>query len=89
MRITRNVVGLAGVAAVAFTAGHLQLFSGRSAEAMVGEEGDLEQHMQAYAEAGMPGEAHKKLQALIGEFNGDFTIWMDPDPSPVQLVAST
>ena len=80
MRLTRNVVGLVGVAVMAFTAGHLDLFP----TTLAGDEsatGELD--MQAYIEAGTPGEFHKKLDVLVGDWEGEFTIWMDPSDPPM------
>ncbi len=80
MRLTRNVVGLVGVAVMAFTAGHLDLFP----TTLAGDEsttGGMD--MQAYIEAGTPGEFHKKLDVLVGDWEGEFTIWMDPSEPPM------
>jgi len=34
-----------------------------------------------------PGEAHKKLDVLVGTWNTKITMWMDPDPSKQPMIS--
>lgn len=40
--------------------------------------------MEAMAKAGAPGEAHKKLEPMVGTFDAKVTSWMDPSKPPVE-----
>ncbi len=40
--------------------------------------------MEAMAKAGTPGDAHKKLDPMIGTFDAKVTSWMDPSKPPIQ-----
>ena len=39
--------------------------------------------MEAMMKAGMPGEAHKKLEPLIGDWTYKVKIWFDPSGAPM------
>ncbi len=40
--------------------------------------------MEAMMKAGSPGEAHKKLEPLVGTFDAKVTSWMDPSKPPIE-----
>ncbi|HEX2836372.1 MAG TPA: DUF1579 domain-containing protein [Thermoanaerobaculia bacterium] len=40
--------------------------------------------MEAMAKAGTPGEAHKKLDAMVGTWNASITMWMAPGMEPMK-----
>ncbi|MBI1380291.1 MAG: DUF1579 domain-containing protein [Planctomycetaceae bacterium] len=44
--------------------------------------------MEAMTVAGTPGEHHRKLDALAGEWKADITMWMMPDAPAMQMVGS-
>ena len=80
MRINRNLVGLAAVAALAYAAGHFGAFSGHDAVAVTQPEAEIPAEMQAYMALGEPGEHHRHLDAMIGEWSGEFTMHMPGMP---------
>ena len=45
---------------------------------------DEKAQMEAMMKAGAPGEAHKKLEPMVGTFDVKMTSWMDPSKPPVQ-----
>jgi hypothetical protein len=45
--------------------------------------------MEATQKAGTPGEAHRKLEAIVGTFNTKVKIWMDPAKPPVESTGTT
>ena len=84
MRMNRNLLTLLAVGGLAFGAGHL--LSEYKPLALAGEQTDHEMNsadMEAYTAAGMPGENHRRLDQLIGEWDGVFKIWMAPDTEPM------
>lgn len=83
MRLTRNIAGLVGVAAIAFAAGHLDLIPATFAGDTDTDADKTKSELDAYVEANRPGEAHKRLDALTGEWEGEFTIWMEPGEPPL------
>jgi hypothetical protein len=86
MRITRNAVALAGVAAVAFAAGHIRLGDrGPTARADDKPQQELDPRMQACLDAGTPGQNHKYLDALIGHWDGVYRMWMEPGADPMEF----
>lgn len=38
--------------------------------------------MEAFQKASTPGEAHKKLEAMVGTFDAKVRMWMDPSKPP-------
>ena len=78
MNTNRNTMVLITVAGLAFAAGRYGLPAGQAARAQAPPESehDLE---AAYREATSPGSHHQYLDALLGNFTGEFTIWMDPE----------
>lgn len=84
MRMTTTVLGMFAVAGLAYAAGHVSLFSGgRDAWAGPEDEYEITQEMQAFVEAGTPGKHHKYLNALVGAWDGEFNIWMEPGQDPM------
>ncbi len=96
MRINRNVVSLVAIAALAFLAGRMELFSSAESLATASpadtkkpkkanvqkakekQDQEMPEEWAAYAEAGMPGKHHKLLDALDGNWYGEYRIWMAP-----------
>ena len=89
IRITRSALGLLAVGGLGYAAGHFHLLS-------VGEPGAWAQaskeqarqqqpdpEMQAYIDAGTPGQNHRYLEALVGEWTGEWKIYMQPDQPPM------
>ena len=83
MRLNRNLIGMLAVGGLAFGAGHL--LSENKPLAWAGQEADheMDAEMQAYIAAGMPGEHHRRLDPMIGEWDGVFKIWMEPNSEPM------
>lgn len=48
----------------------------------------MDPKMQAMMEAGTPGEHHKVLDKLAGEWEGTFTIRMSPDAPPMTITGT-
>ena len=84
MRISRTVLGMFAVAGLAYAAGHVSPFSG-GPNAWGGPEDEyqISEEMQAYVEAGTPGEHHKYLSSLAGQWDGLFKIYMEPGQDPM------
>lgn len=84
MRISRTVVGMFVVAGLAYAAGQADLFSGGPA-ALAGDDKDYQMsaEMQACIDAGIPGENHKNLNALVGKWDGEFKIYAEPGQEPM------
>jgi len=49
---------------------------------------EMQRLMEAMTVAGTPGEHHRKLDALVGEWKADITMWMMPDAPAMQMVGS-
>ena len=45
---------------------------------------DEKAQMEAMMKAGAPGEAHKKLEPMVGTFDAKVTMWMDPSKPPTE-----
>lgn len=90
MRISKNIVGVAAIAAVAFAVGRLGLPLGSQSTAIAQDQGEMEMtpEMEAWMKAGAPGEHHKYLEALIGDFTADVKIWETPDAEPMQFTGT-
>lgn len=84
MRIGRNAVGLLAVAGLAYTAGHLNVFSGVSEALAQEQDGELDAETLAYMEANSPGKHHEALNVLEGDFEGTFTLIMEPGAEPMK-----
>ena len=81
----RNIVALAVVAMAAFVAGRINLAPTQQASAAPQDPTDaMMEQMQAMMEAGTPGEHHKYLNGLVGEWEGKVKIWMSPDAMPLE-----
>ncbi len=83
MNMKRNLFGLLAVAGLAFAAGRLHVLSGGESVAWAQAEQELTEEMEAYVKAGMPGEHHRHLDVMIGEWDAVFKIWMAPDSEPM------
>jgi hypothetical protein len=59
---------------------------GASAQEMSAEEKAV---MEAWQKAGTPGEPHKKLEALVGEWKAHSKVWSDPSAPPVESEATS
>lgn len=90
MRINKNIVGVAAIAAVAFTVGRLGLPLGNQTSALAQDPTEMEMtpEQEAWMKAGTPGEAHKVLDALVGDFEATVKFWMTPDDEPMEFAGS-
>ena len=50
---------------------------------------DQKAAMEAMQKAAIPGEAHKKLDALIGTFDSKVKVWMDPSKPPEESAGTS
>ena len=87
MKISKNIVGVAAIAAVAFTVGRLGLPLGSQSTAIAQDQGEMEMtpEQKAMMKAAAPGQHHQYLEALIGNFTADVKFWMTPDSEPMQF----
>ncbi len=83
MRMSKTVLGMSAVAGLAFAAGHIDLSGGPSVWAGQEDEYQISEQMQAYVEAGTPGEHHKYLNSMVGQWDGVFKIYMEPGQEPM------
>ena len=83
MKINRYIVGLIAVAGAAFAAGHFGVLSGGGPGAWAQTQQELSAKDLAYIKAGTPGKHHQVLNELVGEWEGVFKIWMEPDAEPM------
>ncbi len=90
MRISKNIVGVAAIAAVAFTVGRLGLPLGSQTAAVAQDQGEMEMtpEQKAMMKAATPGKHHQYLEALIGDFTADVKIWMTPDSEPMEFTGT-
>lgn len=49
---------------------------------------EMQRMMEAMTVAGTPGDHHRKLDALVGEWKADITMWLMPDAPAMQMVGS-
>jgi hypothetical protein len=65
--------------------------SGRAAEKQPGQnpsEAEMKAMMETYAKLATPGERHKQLEALAGDWNTTTKSWMDPSQPPMESKGS-
>ena len=90
MRISRRMLGVVAVAGLAFAAGRTNLFSRGQplASAQTAQEQPPGSHLPADVlarmTAGAPGEHHRQLNALIGDWEGVFRLWIEPGGPPME-----
>jgi hypothetical protein len=83
----RNTVALAALVAAAFLAGEADLLSNSGGVALAGPQTDAQgtwdqemtPEMMAWMKASQPGEHHKALNAMIGTWEGEYHVKMDPE----------
>ena len=83
MRINKNLPGLLAVAGLAFAAGHFFTDATSVAFPPPGQEEQMSPETKAWMEAGTPGKHHEILNALAGQWDAEFKIWMEPDQEPM------
>jgi hypothetical protein len=91
MGINRNIAAVLALTALAFAAGRAGWFGTgpeASAQQMKEQESqeappEMSPEELAAFELGMPGEHHKYLDTLIGDWEGVFKIWMEPGGEPL------
>jgi hypothetical protein len=83
MKINRNIVGLIAVAGVAYAAGHFGVLSGSGSDAWAQTEREPSPEDLAYMKAGTPSKHHEILGQMVGEWEGRFTMRMDPNAEPM------
>ncbi len=90
MRISKNIVGVAAIAAVAFTVGRLGLPLGNQSTAIAQDQGEMKMtpEMEAMMKASTPGQHHRYLDALVGDFTADVKFWMTPDSEPMEFTGT-
>ncbi len=90
MKIKKNVLGVAAIAAVAFTVGRLGLPLSNQSTAIAQDQGETEMtpEQEAWMKAATPGQHHRYLEALVGDFTADVKIWMTPDSEPMEFTGT-
>ena len=69
---------LAGVLALGMVLASAVMGAEKKAKAAKAGPPDEKAMMEAMAKAGTPGEAHKKLEPMVGTFDTKVKMWMDP-----------
>ncbi len=87
IKFGRSALGLLALGGMAYLAGHFHLLSvvERDAIAQTKDQAKPDQinaEMQAMMESGTPGENHKVLDALVGDWAGEWKIYWAPDQEP-------
>jgi threonine dehydrogenase-like Zn-dependent dehydrogenase len=87
MKIGRGALGLLAVGGLAYLAGHFHVLSAIEPRAWAQAKDQAKQEqinpeMQAMIESGTPGENHKVLNALVGDWAGEWKIYWAPDSEP-------
>jgi hypothetical protein len=89
--IKREIVGIFAIALVAFGAGRLIPFGAVTSQALAepqdqsgADQPEMPGDWQAWVEAGIPGPHHEHLNRLVGEWEGEFTMWMEPGAPPMK-----
>jgi hypothetical protein len=85
MKTRLLAIGLA--AAVLLSAGALA--QEKAAKGKKAAPPDEKAMMEAMQKAGTPGEAHKKLEAIVGTFDTKVKMWMDPSKAPEESTGSS
>ncbi len=81
MKMNRNALVLIAVAGVAYAAGRWGPSAPAEARAQATPETVPEE--DGYRQATGPGPHHRHLDQLVGEWSGEFTLWMDADATPI------
>ena len=55
----------------------------------IAQEMDKDAMMKAYQDAMTPGPQHKMLAEMVGDWEGDITMWMDPSQPPQKSKGTT
>jgi hypothetical protein len=83
MKIDRSIVGLLGIAGLAFAAGHFGAPATGASGAWAQAEQEVPPEWQAYIDAGTPGKHHQRLDQLVGDWQGEYRIRTGPDERPL------
>lgn len=83
MKVGNRVTGFTAAALLAL-AGILVAADQKPKKAAAPAAQDDKAAMEAMMKAGTPGEAHKKLEPLVGTFDAKVTTWMKPGQPPVE-----
>ncbi len=81
--LTKRSIALALAAGLCSGAALAQ--DGEGAPEMTAEQAAM---MQAWMDAGTPGDPHERLASQAGEWTADMEMWMDPDAPPSQVTYS-
>lgn len=93
MKRTRDILTVVAIAGVAYFAGRIGLpIVGNSAANAQDHQHDQDMekppHVKAMMDASTPGEFHKQLENLIGEFDAVVKIWETPDSEPMNFTGT-
>ncbi|MHC4094264.1 MAG: DUF1579 family protein, partial [Planctomycetota bacterium] len=83
MKINGNLWPLVAVAGLAYAAGHFGILRGGGSGAWGEAPQEAPLAAPAYRDVGAPGEHHRRLEPLTGEWEGEFKIWTGPDAPPM------
>ena len=88
MKRTRDILTVVAIAGAAFMAGRLGLpivgnSSAKAQDHQHDQDMEMPPQVKAMIEAATPGEFHKQLENLIGEFDAVVKIWDTPDSEPM------
>ncbi len=72
------------IPAAVFLAGALLLVCGPARAGEKDKKAKVDADMEAWMKAASPGPEHKRLDALVGSWEGTVTMWMDPSKPPTE-----
>jgi len=94
MKRTRDILTVVAIAGVAFIAGRVGLPIVGNSSAIAQDHNhehqdkEMSPQVKAMMDAGTPGEFHKQLENLIGEFDAVVKIWETPDSEPMKFTGT-
>lgn len=93
MKRTRDILTVVAIAGVAYFAGRIGLpivgsSSANAQDHQHDQDMEMPPHVKAMMDAGTPGEFHKQLENLIGEFDAEVKIWKTPDSEPMKFTGT-
>jgi hypothetical protein len=93
--LRKDLIGFVIIGVAAFGAGrfsalaHVDPHAVAPSQAQSEKEGqEMPEEWAAWVEAGMPGPHHEHLNRLVGEWEGEFTMWMEPGGPPTKSTGS-
>jgi hypothetical protein len=87
MKVRNRLAGILALAMVALASTAMGADKGKKAAKAAPM--DEKAAMEAMMKAGTPGDAHKKLEPMVGTFDTKVKMWMDPSKPPEESTGKT